>query len=113
MNFKQRHLEIKKSYITMQEILNKLNRLSNTTSVEKEYFEILDSTENHSDCDYLKVLYEVKGQKDNEKLNGKFTWSMQFKYYFCWIKNWLLIIVLFLLPICIYFLYISNIYATI
>ncbi len=105
MNFKQRSLEMQKSYISMQEILNKLNRLSNTSSTEKEYFEILKSTENHSKCDHLKVLYEVRKQKESERLNGKFTWSMIFQFYFCCLKNWFLIITLFLLPIFVYFFY--------
>ena len=57
--------------------------------------------------DYTKVLHEVRNQKDNEKLNGKFTWGMHIKYFFCIVKTWSMIIILFILPLIWYFSYYS------
>jgi len=99
MSFGKRSVEIQKTYTSMQRILSKIKRLSNTNRIEDEYYDLLESSENHRPCDFLKVLYEVKNQKDNDKLNGKFTWDKSLKYFFCFIKTWFIIIILFLLPL--------------
>ncbi len=99
MSFGKRSVEIQKTYTTMQRILSKIKRLSNTSRVEDEYYDLLESSENHNTCDFLKVLHEVRNQKDNEKLNGKFTLGKYLKYFLCVVKTWLIIIILFLLPL--------------
>ena len=105
MNFSKRSIEAQKTYTTLQRILSKIKRLSNTSRVEDEYYDLMDQSENHNTCDYLKVLYEVRHQKENEKLNGKFTFSKYCKYFWCLVVNWSLIIILFMLPIlmCIFY----------
>ena len=105
MSFGKRSVEIQKTYTSMQRILSKIKKLSNTSRVEDEYYELLETSENHNTCDYLKVLYEVRNQKDNEKLNGKFTWTMYIKYFICLVKTWFIIVVLFILPLIWCYLY--------
>ncbi len=104
MNFGKRAGEVQKNYTAMQKILGKMKRLSSTIKVEEEYYSILESSENHSTCDFFKVRYDVRNQKEYLKENGVFPCLDYFKYFCCWIKQRLAIILLFLLPIIAVFL---------
>ena len=103
MDYGKRALETQKSYIEMQRKLSKIDRLKDTKKLEEEYYNILDCSENHNNCDYLKVLYSVRHQKENEVHNGKFTWTMYVAYYFCIFRVKILTSILFLIPILMLF----------
>ena len=98
-DFGKRALETQRIYIEMQRKLGKFSKLKDTAKLEEEYYNILDCSENHQSCDFLKLLYSVRNNLDNKKLNGEFTYEKHFKYLLCFIKQWLLIFMLFLIPI--------------
>jgi len=103
MDYGKRALETQKSYIEMQRKLSKIDKLKDTKKLEEEYYNILDCSENHNHCDYIKVLYSVREQKENEQYNGRFTWMKYLEYYICIFKIKFLIFILFLFPILMLF----------
>lgn len=109
-DFGKRAIETQRIYIEMQRKLGKFSKLKDTSKLEEEYYNILDCSENHQDCDYLKLLYSVRNNLDNEKLNGKFTYEKYFKYFLCFMHQWLLIVVLFLIPIVSIFFFHESIF---
>ncbi|HIP28814.1 MAG TPA: SLATT domain-containing protein [Sulfurovum sp.] len=101
MDFGKRAVKVQNTYVEMQRILNKTGKYKDTKNLEEQYYNILDCSENHNTCDYLKVMYSVRNNGDNDELNGEFIWDKYIQFYMCKIKDWLLIVILFLLPIFI------------
>jgi hypothetical protein len=62
---------------------------------------IISLTENHSDNDYLQVMYEVRNQKKYEEVNGKWTCEKGTKRWMYKIKHFITLLFLFILPIII------------
>ena len=99
MNFKERSLRTQVTYIKMKKILRKFDTLKDTKALEEDYYELLDNSENHTECDYLKVLYNVRTETQYKENNGKFGFTKHISYYWCMFKNFGLIILLFIAPI--------------
>ena len=99
MNFGIRAVKTKQAYVQIQRILSRTGRYKDTKNLEEEYYHILDYSENHNNCDFLQVLYEVRNKEDNDKLNGKFTYNKYLKFVICKIVFYFSIIILLLLPI--------------
>lgn len=119
MDFGKRALNLKSTYIELQRILSKISQYKDTKSLEEDYYNILDCSENHNTCDYLQVLFEVRNQKKYLKVNGKFTYDKCLKYGLCAIKQKLLTFSLFILPILMILYYkdltswVDKLYASI
>ncbi len=112
MNYKERSIKLQTSYIKLRKIYrNVLEKEKNNESIDelfKEYDSILECTENHSQCDYLKVMYEVRNNEKYKEQNGNFTFINYCSYYWCKFKNKLFILILFILPIFVLFIAFEN-----
>lgn len=84
----KRSEKIKNCYIDLQEIYYEIN-IMNMEEKRKQYFEILRKNENHSECDYYKVIIGTKEITSREKI----------KYYFYNIIFFLFEIIIILLPL--------------
>ena len=68
--FTERSLAIKHCYIKLDELYSKTkkaegnNNESHIIELEKEYSEILESVENHSDYDYLYFRFEIRNNQN-------------------------------------------------
>lgn len=105
MNYKERALLLKTSYIEMdkiyRDILEKERNNDDFHDLKDKYNVIVSLTENHSYYDYLQVLFELKDKQEYEKINGKWTFYKGFtrlKYKFL---RAITIIFLFILPVII------------
>jgi hypothetical protein len=76
-----------------------------TEIIHKKYLSLLESSENHSSYDFLKVRYEVKDDEKYKDLNSKFKYSDYFSYYFHPILKFLIILFFVSIPIFILYLY--------
>lgn len=74
--YSERAQELKNNYICLQELYFKLEELNNETkdlsAFEQQYIELLHSSENHSEMDYIKAQMTLK----------KASWKEKCKYYF-------------------------------
>ncbi|WP_088830015.1 SLATT domain-containing protein [Paenibacillus tyrfis] len=109
MNFKEKAEKFKKSYIAIEELevevkkltrsltfLTEQHKILRLSEIEKSYAEILNSTDNHSPMDNLKVLIDRK--------NTEVKWFEKINYYFKRAASNLFIILLFTAPILVFFL---------
>lgn len=111
MNYKERSLTLKSAYIKMskirREVLKKeANKTSKGTPIdlsieEQKYDDILEFTENHSMCDYIKVMHAVKDNEYYEDVNGDFTVASWTKFLFCIFRRIFFSSILFLIPMII------------
>lgn len=108
-NFKERSLRLQSSYNKMnriyREVLKKENLGEDISSLEKEYDDLIELTENHSNCDYLQVLYDVKEQKEYD--NEPFTISKSISLCICKMKRFFVVFVLLIIPI-LFIIYIQK-----
>jgi hypothetical protein len=106
MNFKERSLILKTSYIKMsklyRDISNKEKNNENYEDLENQYNTIVELTENHSTYDYLKLLNSLKNDEGYKNLNPVWTWSKAFQLLGYRIIKILMMIFLFIIPIVIY-----------
>jgi ABC-type multidrug transport system fused ATPase/permease subunit len=110
MNYKERSLKFQSAYIKLhklyrQALNNEKNNIDNS-EIEKEYDNILELTENHSECDYLQVRYSVRNDENYKEVNQKFECSDYFAYFMCFSKTPLMVTVLLSAPIlfCYFFI---------
>lgn len=110
MNYKERSLKFQSAYIKLrnlyrQALNNEKNSIDNS-EIEKEYDNILELTENQSECDYLRVRYSVRNDEKYKEVNQKFECSDYFAYFMCFSKTPLIAVVLLLAPIlfCYFFI---------
>lgn len=105
MNYKERALILQTSYVLMaklyDDILEKENKNEDYSDLKNQYNMIISLTENHSDNDYLQVMYEVRNQKKYEEVNGKWTYEKGTKRLMYKIKHFITLLFLFILPIII------------
>ncbi len=101
MNFKERSLKLQNSYIKMDrlwiEMKSKESKGEDISDLKIEYSNLLECSENHSECDYLKVLYSVRN--NNNSNNEPFTKMKMLEYCWCKFKRFFFISILFLIPI--------------
>lgn len=111
MNYKERALILQTSYILMSklydDILEKEIKKEDYSDLKNQYNMIISLTENHSDDDYLQVMYEVRNQKKYEEVNGRWTWEKDIKRWMYKIKHFITLLFLFILPIIILIISIS------
>lgn len=105
MNYKERALILQTSYVLMaklyEDILEKEKKNEDYSDLKNQYNTIISLTENHSDNDYLQVMYEVKDQKEYEAINGKWTWKKDIKRWMYRITRFVKLLFLFIIPIII------------
>lgn len=101
MSFKERSLKLQNSYIKMDKLWidmeSKENKGEDISELKIEYSNLLECSENHSECDYLKVLHSVRNNKNSN--NEPFTKMNMVEFYWCKFKRFFLISILFLIPI--------------
>ena len=111
MNYKERALILQTSYVLMaklyDDILEKENNKEDYSDLKNQYNMIISLTENHSDDDYLQVMYEVRNQKKYDEVNGKWTFGKGVKRWMYKIKNFVTLFFLIILPIIILIVSIS------
>lgn len=102
LNFKERVIKIKNCY----EELMKINPSSPTA--EKEYSNILEKCENHTENDYLSAkfneVYSTDSKSREKKLDRQLTLYEHFKFFRNLIFYYIKIIILYILPLSIIFL---------
>lgn len=107
MNYKARSLILQTSYIKMDKIYREMKRKEenkeDTTDLENQYNTIVELTENHSNCDFLQVMYEVRKDEKYLEVNGKWDYSKSLNRLWCKAKYLLQISFLFSIPIIILF----------
>lgn len=105
MNYKERSLRLQSSYIKINKLCRitaiKENSGADTSDEERHYDDILECTENHSYCDYINVMFEVKDNEAYKKINPPFTRASWAGYLLCKIKKPFFVLVFFLIPIVI------------
>jgi len=103
MNYKERSLRLQNSYIKIDKISRQISKKENLnediSQLEKEYDDILECSENHSYCDYLKVMFAVRNNKDYIKENQPFTYLSWVSFLYCKVKKVLFVLILFGIPI--------------
>ncbi len=101
MNFKERSLKLQNSYIKMDklwiEIENKESKNEDISELKTEYSNLLECSENHSECDFLKVLFSVRNNKNPN--NEPFRKMKMMEFGWCKFKRFFFISILFLIPI--------------
>ena len=101
MNYKERSLRFQNSYIKIDKISREVNRKEkdgqDISQLEKEYDDILECSENHSSCDYLQVMFDVRNEKGYN--NKPFTCISWLSFLWCKGKKVLYILILFIMPI--------------
>ena len=106
MNFKERSLILKTSYVKMaklyRDVLKKEKDNANYEDLENQYNTIVELTENHSPYDYMELLNSIKNNQDYETVNPKWTWTSALQLLAYRIKRFLIIISFFIIPIIIY-----------
>jgi hypothetical protein len=111
MNYKERALILQTSYVLMaklyDDILEKENNNEDYSDLKNQYNMIISLTENHSDNDYLQVMYEVKNQKKYEEVNGKWTFERSVKRWMYKIQKFVILFFLVIVPIIILIVSIS------
>lgn len=101
MNFKERSLKLQYTYIKMDNLWLEMKKREkdgkDISELKLEYSNLLECSENHSECDYLKVLYSVRN--NNNPNNEPFTKMNRVQYGFCKFQRFFFISILFLIPI--------------
>ncbi|WP_436872020.1 SLATT domain-containing protein [Acinetobacter haemolyticus] len=98
LNFKARSLSIKQCY----ENLSLLDPKHDIATNEK-YQKLLDSCENHEDIDYISAKIEIyysTPEEDRANINPQPTCFEKFKYAHRKITNIIILVILYMLPIC-------------
>ena len=109
MNYKERSLRLQSAYIK----INKLYRITeakekigaDTSEEERHFDDILECTENHSYCDYIQVMFEVKDNDTYKAVNPPFGYAAWAGYLLCKTKKYFFVSILFLIPIVILYCY--------
>jgi len=113
MNFKERSLKLQNCYIKLDKIYREMeikeDNNHDISQLKSKYYNILDLTENHTTCDFLKVEFEVRNEnKQNENDSNKkqydnkpFTWDKWILLGICIFKRYVLISFFFLIPIIV------------
>lgn len=107
MNYKARSLILQTSYVKMDKIYREMKKKEenkeDTTDLENQYNTIVELTENHSNCDFLQVMYEVRKDKKFLAVNGRWDSSKCLSRLWCKAKRFLQISFLFSIPMIILF----------
>jgi hypothetical protein len=98
LNFKARSLSIKQCYENLA-----LLEPKNDIATNEKYQKLLDSCENHEDIDYISAKVEIyysTPEEDRVNINPKPTYFEKFKYAYRKITNIIILVILYMLPIC-------------
>lgn len=111
-NYKERSLMIQTAYIKIgkiyRKVLEKENSNQDFSNLEEEYDDILGYTENHSSCDYMQVMYEVRNNKKYQDVNGNFGYADWISWLWCKIAKYLFVFLLIITPIIVFLVAIYN-----
>lgn len=101
MNYKERSLRLQTSYIKMNRIYRELKKKETDgedySKLLEEFDSILELTENHSECDYYKVLFQVRNETNY--YNEPFDFLKYMSLIKCIVMKFILILTLVLTPI--------------
>ena len=102
MNFKERSLILKTSYVKMSklywDILKKEENNENYDDLENQYNTIIDLTEEHTTYDYMQVLFAERNNKQYKDINPKWTLLHYCELFWYKIKRFMLIVLFFIVP---------------
>ncbi|WP_455757640.1 SLATT domain-containing protein [Sulfurimonas sp.] len=103
MNYKERSLRLQNTYIKIDKISREISKKEKAnedlSELERQYDEILECSENHSSCDYIQVLFEIKDDENYKKENQPFTFISWVSFIWCKAKKVLYMLILFAIPI--------------
>ena len=107
LDYKGKYYAFKYSYIQLQELLNKIdnieitNKNANSTlnEIYSNYIGVLNSTENHNEIDYYKLV--LRDTYFSEKIDKLEILKMKWKVIKCKILNFVLITILAFIPFII------------
>ncbi len=107
MNYKERSLILKTSYVKMAKLYSSVKNRENKnnhnyTDLENQYNTIIEITENHSTYDYMELLNSIKNNDNYEKTNPKWTKLCSLKLLCLRTQRFTIFLFLFLIPIIIY-----------
>ncbi|MFA7090995.1 MAG: SLATT domain-containing protein [Arcobacteraceae bacterium] len=106
-NYKERSLMIQSAYIKMDKIYREMQekerKEEDIADLKEQYNTILELTENHSTCDFLQVMYEVRKDKRYIAVNGKWDYSKCLQWLWCKTAKYLFVFSLFIVPIIVLF----------
>lgn len=104
-NYKERSLMIQAAYIKMGKIYRKVvekeKNNQDNSDLEEEYNDILSYTENHTECDFLQVMYEGRKDKIYLSINGRWDCSKHLRWLWCKFAKYLFVFLLFVTPIIV------------
>lgn len=102
MNFKERSLILKTSYVKMSklywDILKKEDNEECYEDLKNQYNTIIELTEEHSTYDYLQVLFAERNNEQYKNVNPKWTYFSYFELFWYKIKRFNLIVFFFIIP---------------
>ncbi|MBE9526574.1 MAG: SLATT domain-containing protein [Proteobacteria bacterium] len=106
LSYKERAALVKDSYETLHALYHRAcKNKEDTNEIAKEYEQILSVCENHSDIDhYLSILNTNLTSNDPNDVNKKPTFYIWAFISFYFIKRWLILSGLYLLPVIIFFI---------
>jgi hypothetical protein len=111
MNYKERSLKLQTAYIKLNKIYREVEKKEATeedfTEHLVEYDNVLECSENHAECDYLKVMFEVRNDPIYKDINPKFTYDKYVQYSFCKVKDYFLLALFISGPFIILFSFAS------
>lgn len=104
MNYKERSLKLQNAYIKIDKISREISKKenagdNNTSELEKEYDNVLECSENHSSCDYIQVMFEVRNDENYKKENQPFTILSWMSFLWCKVKKIIYVSILFIIPL--------------
>lgn len=109
--YSERAMMIRNCYIRLDELysrairIEKMNDEEKTSQIESEYTNILINVENHSDYDYLCMIYSLKNNKDSNL--PKFTSIDYVRYFYSRIIRGLITIIIFVLPFIVSYIWLK------
>ncbi|OHD96406.1 MAG: hypothetical protein A3E21_06910 [Sulfurimonas sp. RIFCSPHIGHO2_12_FULL_36_9] len=93
------------AYIKMgkiyRKVLEKEKNNQDYSDLEEDYDDILSYTENHSECDFRQVMYEVRKNQDYKTINGEFGLQEWVSWLWCKSVKYLFVFLLFAIPIIV------------
>jgi hypothetical protein len=93
---------IKEQYIELNKLYDIIDT-ENEHEISRQFNDILKQTENHLEADFIKLKIQLKNDKNSTI--AKPTWLEQIKYYFIYIIKLFLVIVSFLAPLILFFIW--------